>query len=376
VDVALGDSVTVDLAEHDINRSLRIVKRREVIEAASTIFATLTNRVPERGGDRKRRDDLERFNSGYQGFVDRDNVNSGWNPAGDGTPQTLVIPAWPSDIVREDRVELFVQGRAWRSPVTATGHTHDVTVTHPSHDHDIPSLTVNGSTATGSGTSTTGNTLATAGSGVTQLSDSDGVPNGSSTVNQGARVLLFSDTSCTRIRVQDTTEGDQIADLDPEGQSFNAPVYVTVPLDTLAKDRRGHTIEGTFFFASTVDASVDTAVQIETEHTHAVNATTTQSDTSDASLGTNETTTSDSTTDFSPQVIDTFGGNQFYPTDVEIKVDGTTVTTLAGDANNDWQETVDLAGELSPGQNTITAEPTSQRGAINLTLSSQLFRSG
>jgi len=137
VDVNLGDSIQVTLPEHDIDEPLRIMRLTEIIGTAQQYVAKLTNRRPERGGGRKARDDLQRFNAGDQGFIDRDNVTSGWNPSGDGTPQTLVIPNWPDDIQTEIDVELFVQGRAWRSPVTATGHSHDVTVTHPSHAHDV-----------------------------------------------------------------------------------------------------------------------------------------------------------------------------------------------------------------------------------------------
>jgi hypothetical protein len=61
---------------------------------------------------------------------------------------------------------------------------------------------------------------------------------------------------------------------------------------------------------------------------------------------------------------------------VRIDVNGSTVTTVPGENNIEWQEEVDLRGELSPGNNEIVAEPTGQRGSINLTLQSELFRRG
>jgi len=65
-----------------------------------------------------------------------------------------------------------------------------------------------------------------------------------------------------------------------------------------------------------------------------------------------------------------------YPTDVEIAVDGTTVTTVAGSSSSNWRTVVDLTGHLATGENEITATPTGSDGALNLTLSTQLYRRG
>jgi len=59
-----------------------------------------------------------------------------------------------------------------------------------------------------------------------------------------------------------------------------------------------------------------------------------------------------------------------------VSVNGSPVTTLSGNATGEFQTTVDLSGELEPGQNTISATPTGQRGSLNLTLSTELFRRG
>jgi len=128
--------------------------------------------------------------------------------------------------------------------------------------------------------------------------------------------------------------------------------------------------------------NVSTTFYASGQHTHDVSISDTSTtalgttETSTTALGTTETESTTNVTDFDAQVIDTFNGNSYYPSSVEIRVNGTIVTTLTGDSTADWQETVDLIGELTPGQNTITATPTGSRGSLNLTLSSQLFRTG
>lgn len=377
-DLALGDTVDVDYPEEDIQRSLRITTIMfEWTRRGFLALLTLSNRALT-GEDRetKARDDLQRFNRGYQGFVDRNQTTSGWNPAGDGTPQTLEIPAWPDDIVSEERVELTVQGRAWRSPVEGTGHSHDVTVTHPNHAHSIGTTSGDNSELTNVVTEFSSPfdselsvpeqilTVGTAWKTVATLSPSAntsncfafiGVDNGDTDARFAARVNNTSES---------TVYDGSIAHLG-SGATGVFPVYVpeNVNGDSLDLQIRTEATDGVIVGASYQFVGGG-------QHTHGVN------DTSTAALGTTETATTDSVAAFQPGVVDTFDGLQYYPTDVEIAVDGSTVATLAGDSTTDWQQTIDLSGKLDPGSNTITATPTGQRGEVNLTLSSELFRRG
>ncbi|WP_226041561.1 hypothetical protein [Natrinema sp. DC36] len=137
VDVGLGDRVTVQIPKEGVDRTLRVLKRRSILGTAGAVLElTLSNRLLTRSDSgRQNRKDIQRFNRGYQGFVDRSQITSGWNAAGDGTPQELVVVNWPDDIVEEKDVTLAVQGRAWRSPVTPLSHDHEVTIS--SHDHEV-----------------------------------------------------------------------------------------------------------------------------------------------------------------------------------------------------------------------------------------------
>lgn len=414
VDVNLGDSIQVTLPEHDIDQSLRIMRLTEIIGTAQRYVAKLTNRRPERGGRRKAQDDLQRFNAGDQGFIDRDNVTSGWNPAGDGVPQTLVLPNWPDDIETEIAVDLFVQGRAWRSPVTATGHSHTVDVTHPSHSHDVthPSHShdvthpSHSHDVTINTTSEDNNPMGT----VSKFGEDGAIATKTIDTTSWTTLYAIGTTGAigpTFVGVNATAAN---ADFDVIYRLENVSQGTFYPDDTGVKTRLTTSSYSPLFqfspdginndefefqmqAASTSDDVSYHSWDVSAgRHTHDISDTnisqtalgTTETsttalgttETSTTALGTNETETTTSVTDFGAQIIDSFGGSSYYPSDVEIRVNGSLVTTLTGDTTADWQATVDLIGELSPGQNTITATPTGSRGSLNLTLSSQLFRTG
>jgi hypothetical protein len=491
-DLRVGDRVTVDYPEEHINRKLKLVSlTTKITRRGYLLLCTLANQplARETQGETKRNDDIDTHNRGYGGFVDRDQTTSGWNAAGDGTPQTLKIVNWPDDVVEEKTVELTVLGRAWRSPidplahshsvtipdhfhtvdvthpghdhnvmhpshdhdVTHPQHSHDVTVTHPSHDHGIPQLQV----SSGENTDTDGGSTTIA-----------------STTSSTSSTPYFSDQWNTVESV--TPSNDDIAGADlyfslaayPAALDADVDQFADMDLDIRASwdteyfpDSGGihvdhfhrgqdynnddtnevwdyNTCTGSIYMPRNIDGNTDdvdlevysTTYNAElvsfvnlteySEHSHPIGGKTIASDTSDVALGTTATESSDAklgttetsttalgTTETSTtslgststetttngggttetttddvgagaEVIDTFSGNQYYPTDVEIAVNGYSVTTISGDSTQDWQETIDLAGQLGAGTNTITATPAGERGEINLILASELFRRG
>jgi hypothetical protein len=425
----LGDTVKVEYSEENINGDFRVVAITEKWDKAPTTTVTLSNRNLTRG-DRttKRNDDVERFNRGYGGFVDRDQVNSGWNPAGDSVPQTLEIPSWPNDIVREDEVELTVQGRAWRSPVFGGGHSHSVDVyhpqhdhdvTHPSHDHDVTHPSHSHDVTHPShdhdiGTSADvvvpeNDPLAVSSSfSLSQTWSSGEYKTLDDSMSGGKYPMLIGlalaaqggqNNSISRLIIR--VEGDEIYDsfdIEPPSGSMwiddIIPVWVydsTVPTlqvavytsdgnpidvqyttTTYDVDAHDHGVSATSTTALGTNETSTTALGTTETSTTALGTT----ETSTTALGTTSTDTTDTATDLEAGIIDTFNSNQYYPSDVDIEVNGSAITTISGDSTTDWQTTIDLSGELTSGQNTITATPTSTRGSINLILYSELFRRG
>lgn len=304
-DVELGDRVEVTLPRAGIDRKLRVVEREEHLDGDNghVVDLVLSNRVATDDDlGQQGRKDLQRFNRGFQGYVDRSQVTSGWNPAGDGEPQTLEVFNWPDDVVEEKVVELAVQGRAWRAPIEPLEHSHTVTI--DDHDHDVT------------------------------------------------------------ISIDDHTHDYEL----------RAPDHA-------------HVINSTW-------EETDGALDGDDEHTHdylaylpddQVASYTEETETSEEGGGTVETTTTDdgggTTTSSSeevgvaPRVITRFDGTRYFPTGVTVRVNGQEVTTVGGNDSATWIESVDLTGYLTPGTNTIEAEP-ADRGSLNLALASELFRRG
>jgi len=438
----LGDTVRVVYPEGNVDRDLRVRELRTRFDADGvTQQVTFSNRdLSREQRSQKRRDDIQRFNRGFGGFVDRDNLSSGFAVAGDGTPQTLVVPNFPDDVVSEESVELFVQGRAWRSPVTATGHSHSVDVTHPSHNHSVsvnhpshdhsvdvthPNHNHNVSVNHPShdhGVSTTA--AANDSPATTSFDNSD---SGSVNVPEGGSktIATFSPTSETflsvatihlrkfgfdidvvtvtaRVQGGDIIGTNQVefsenqADTgltyvfpgDSSGETLeinlfgvnldNDPVNINFDVNFMSMGTHTHNVSDTTTTELGTTLSETTTSELGTTSTDTTTTElgTTETQTTTSELGTTSTDTTNSEIDFSPQVINEFSGSSFFPTDIDVTVNGSPVTTLSGNATGGFQATVDLSGELEPGQNTISATPTGQRGSLNLTLSTELFRRG
>ncbi|QCC57368.1 hypothetical protein [Natrinema thermotolerans] len=320
VDVDLGDRVTVTLPEEGIDRMLRIVSRREILESAGVSYVlSLTNRLlTGEDSGQKARKDLQRFNRGYEGFVDRAQITSGWNAAGDGTPQELIVVNWPDDIVEEQVVTLAVQGRAWRSPVLPESHDHSVSI--GSHTHSV------------------------------SISDH----------KHDVTVELMD---------HDHTSGTLSADSHDHDMSFTRYTSEDSP-----DDPHDHLVE---LNKLTGDAAPSVSGMTGTTggESQTVTSESGGGTTETTSSGGGTTTTTDSTVPLSPEVTTQFDGTTYYPSDVTISLNGTDVATIAGNDSSSWTETINLEGELTSGLNTITATPAT-RGELNLSLASELFRRG
>jgi hypothetical protein len=389
-DLALGDRVSVDYPAENINRELRLVSlTTEITRRGYILLCTLSSRsLTRERRETKRNDDIDTHNRGHGGFVDRDQTTSGWNAAGDGTPQTLEIMNWPDDIVTENTVELSVLGRAWRSPVSSAGHDHPIPELQiksgENTDSDGGGSTVSSTTVSGVSTSlpaSTWTTVASPSSSSTSTSGADFISGFTLTYNGSKSPSSFKDVTVnTDVRVVDSFAGSVAY---PDSNGVSQDIIFTSYDDsgngtydsyhTNSYNQTIHISEDTSFFPGWELQvkpdddlfAVGGAKFVEYgEHGHLIGGRTIASDTTDSEIS------------FSPGVIDTFSGTQYYPTDVEIAINGATIATVAGDSTQEWQDTIDISGQLTAGQNTITATPTGDRGEVNLILASELFRRG
>lgn len=353
VDLELGDTVTVAQPDGGLEeRPLRVVSLRTVRDTdGSRQVATFANRslTREKNDRAKEVDDIQTFNRGYQGFIDRDQATSGWDVSGDGTPQSLLIPAWPDDIVEENRVELVVEGRAWRSPVKAAGHTHNF-------DKDVvqSEATVSNASGLSDGAWVDTNTFI------------DPTGSGSKLVVKFTNYVDDADDKYNIGTIDYRLKNDATGDVYPPGGYIRHRFTDSTAILSRYTNPSNFTIEAPGVSASDGDwelqARSDEDVDLGDHVTWATWYTTNENVEEETALA--------------AEVIDEFDGQTFYPSDVEIAVDGDVVTTVAGDSAGDWQETIDLRGELAAGANTITATPTTGRGQLRLTLASELFRRG
>ena len=341
VDVELGDRITVDLTEHDIDRPLRIVNIREILSNTQRFVVTLTNRNVERAGSRKRRDDLKRFNSGYQGFIDRDTDSYGWQPVTATVNATRPYP-YPDDVVSERTAEVIVNSIPYRAYSSGAASGGGSVVT--SQQQNGTTLSIENTPDLGS------DTLLTPGDDVTV---SEAVDAGFSEYVAFYGVNVSTDGDYTDVEI--TFDGgaggiyDETVTTDSLG---NADIYLADPnteVGDIAELRVRNPDNSTSDL--TVQASGTGWNLFDPDHEHDV-------------------TFPNHTHPAEPGLIE-------FPaetaTDVDLIVNGNTVATDIG--SGEFTTTVDIAGELTAGNNTIEATSDSL-GLLNLTVQSQLFRQG
>ncbi len=354
-DIQLGDRVHVHLPEENIDRMLRVIKRRSLLgSAGATLSLVLSNRLLTADEDaQENRKDLQRFNRGYQGFVDRSQITSGWDVAGDGTPQELVVVNWPDDILEEKDVTLAVQGRAWRSPINPTEHVHNVSLETDDHDHLVDVLTTSGASASDSDNI---DPFAQGGSqdGSFSISDDISVP---SLDGDTRTCIIFVDFA---ISTDETELGSFAGDVNLDVSSGFSTIYSdsgqTTLLNAVPKTWmvvytgsaiQGDTVDIEFSGSTNYDSYVryDISAVALGDHDHMVDIL----EDTDEDGGQTLFETTEPEDAAIPEVITEFDGQQYYPTDVTVEINGSTVGTISGDGSSSWTETISLEDELTPG---------------------------
>ena len=339
IDLALGDRLHVRLPEENIDKELRIVEKQTRLDDDGKITAiTLSNRVFTEDNLQKMREDLQRFNRAHQGFIDRSQVTSGWDLCGDGTPQELLIQNWPDDIVHAESIELNVQGRAWRSPISIDADTSLIDF-EPTFQEAVSW----GSMNIGPGWTT----LDTA-----NLNDDFGFLFGTITLTMDDNE---SGITLVSLRLRDTDTGT------------NYPRQIGYQVRTRPSDAKSVTIMASGDFSGGnfalqawlpeedhVDGPDSREYFVSTMWQAAGNVLTTE-----------------------PAIVDSFNGVQQFPSTVLIYNNNSLLGTINGDPDGRWSDTITIhEHQMSEGENLIQAYPQNSRGEINLSLQSELFRRG
>jgi hypothetical protein len=357
VDVELGDTVFVEKPKDNIEQALRVVEWTRIDDAEGVRYeVVLSNRQKTREEqDAKVRKDVQRYNKAFEGNPVTMNTSGGRQPV-DGDHAYEFEVYYPGEVQYEHRVKLQVKGlnyRAYSKGAAGGGdHTHVVEVAHPEHAHE---LTVDATSAQVDYESSYV---------IKRETDLDGNGSVSYTFSNvssdkdvwasvGGQIDSGTDPVAVFMRIHDgSTTSDELAEVSQTvntGQSFSGvPAVGGNDRDSSDVTVEIKAVDGNLKDGGIANAEVNLIAV--PNHVHAVSETTT----SENALGTTESETSDAsgehTHDPDPGIIDVAE----YPSNCDVIVNGQSVGVSLGDGSGPFEETVDLAGMLTPGSwNTI-----------------------
>jgi len=336
-ELALGDRVRVRYAEEDLDRQLRVVRLTDRIgRGGRERRVTLSSRSLTRESRRqKRNDDLQRFNRGYGGFVDRDNFRAvERQPVGASLAATGEYP-YPDDVVREETAELTVRSLPYRA--YSSGAVDNSNLTNiEGQGFGIDVINVGES-----GTNEFDDNVI----GSFTLDDSPSIS------AMYASISMYDadrDISGMQIRLKDVTDGVAYPEQDGVGLNFEESDFCFV---TVQKDVSGHTFEWQVSFAEG-DLALTYWYQTSGKHTH------------DPDPGVIKKF---------PAVSGTNADDELLASNVDVVIDGATVASGIG--SGAFTETIDISDELSPGVNDIEIRSDSL-GLVSAYVETELFRRG
>lgn len=149
-DLSLGDWVRVSKPDAGIDRDMRVHRITTRSEGANVVDdVLLSTRTVAREGDTDQNQDIQRFNTAFQGSEIWNTTSGGIQPVDSGV--NYVLPFYYPDVDYEHRVEVYVAGRPYRAyskgaasgggshshSVTISDHTHSVSYGVPYHNHSI-----------------------------------------------------------------------------------------------------------------------------------------------------------------------------------------------------------------------------------------------
>jgi len=334
IDVRPGDPVDFVWPAEGIDTTLRVIEFTEVVGERGVRYDSLrvSNRWPEQGGTDKAIADLERFNRGYQGFIDRDNFRAvERQPVTAGTNATGEYP-YPDDVEREDTAELTVRSIPYRA--YSSGAADNANLTNIEQE--------------AAGIQTTNLTAA----GGFQVLDTFTVTSDPPISALYAAINFNADIGSLNYRLYDVTDDEYYPyNFGGNGVAINLTNSAT-GWATVQKDVSGHQFE--WQASVTFDESVTHSWWFQTsgKHTH----------------------------DPDPGLIDSFpddpdsdANGEFLASNVDVIIDGTTVATDIGSGT--FTATVDITGDLSPGVNDIELASDSL-GLVSAYVQTELFRQG
>lgn len=355
--VELGDQFRVSHPEEDIDDDLRVVELTTLRSSAGVRYEAVFSNydVAHVNRDVENHKDVGRYNQAFEGDLTNVQQSPGRGPIGPNHDYFIYV-YYPDDVVAEVNSQLLVKGTNYRAYVAGSAGGGD-------HTHSVP---VNTSTASSAGSSEFQNPIDLASS--SDISDTFTLPN---VTGDGGWALIYlhvsydidgSDPGSGQARISNNSTSTTLYS-DGSLQSFqpgDSRLYQVVQTG----DVEGDTIQIEWFNSAGGRFRISYAGIIVSTHTHSVSST----ETSDAS--------GDHTHAPDPGILDWDGSEKspaHYPENVDVLVNGSSQGVSLGDGTGEFEETVDVANQLTTGWNTIRLT-SAGLGHLDASFSADLFR--
>lgn len=347
VDVELGDRLQVTLPDHGIDRQLRITRLTERYgEVGKEYITTLTNRQADDDLEGNQREDVQRFNRGYQGFVDRVQAGGDSRQPVSSALNSQSTRVYPDDVVREDVARVLVEGLPYRAYSGGAANN--------------PAFSVGDRAEVGGGFTTidgsdTWFTLADINPSLTAPSQMVHIYvfvqqlDASFPGPRGISLRLAFDAGSDGYWPD--PDGSPLQTM-PVGTAIDSDETITTFSPSLAGDfgelgQLELQAKLNFTASKTLELSSQLRLEFDDVHTHPPSA----------------------------GVVEDFDGEIFYPSNCDVLVNGNSQGVSLGDGSGTFREFVDIRGELQPGVNVIQVT-SDTRGHVRTTVETELFRRG
>lgn len=309
VDLSVGDWVHVIKSDANLDRDMRVHRIKDMVEGAKEVAEVLlSTRTTVRKGDAQELEDIQRFNTAFQGSSVSVQGGGSRQPVDSGV--NAEIPFDYPDLAYENDATLQVRGLPYRaySSGAAAGGTNDDTTASSTPDSDNATMDFDRTTSSGA---------------LLQLT----VPNVS---GDGTIVIAYAN-------MQNTSTSSYSIDLDIDNINSGTSLYAGSSETYDPNDSRffeavetgsnleGDTIEFSYSKSLGEESLLSAGVMVLSDHTHTFDW--------------------QHVHDPNPGVIE-FGTDT--PSGVDVIVNGTTVATDIGSGT--FETEVDISGELNSGQ--------------------------
>jgi len=340
-DLQRGDTVTVRLPDRDIDRTMTVTRLIERFgQRGRELVVTLKNRLVDDDATATGRESLQRFNRGYQGFVDRAQAGGDSRQPVSASIDSQTTVIYPDDVVREETARVLVEGLPYRAySAGAANNPEFERATTAAEGGSIVSFDDDGSWVT--------------------LAATD--PQGPASQSFVVAVNVFDSTTSIASRTLNVRLRFDF------GNAGYWPEQTGIPLMKVGNGQN----QNETMFAAPVSGNYTDLAQIEVQVQVNGNGNFTIECGAFADFLAEDVHTHPP----DPGVVESFGGSEFYPSNCDVIVNGSSQGVSLGDGAGTFQEFVDISGDLTPGFNDI-AVTSDSLGHVRATVETELFRKG